>query len=107
MTEVGIPIDMVGGTSIGSLMGGIWADELNVTRFTQRAREFSMVGPAPLQLNSAHLFFDPAPPDPGHFLCTSPQDMASLWKKVLDLTYPVTAMFSGRTASLTHLSHDG
>ncbi|ELU16432.1 hypothetical protein CAPTEDRAFT_138805 [Capitella teleta] len=65
MTEVGIPIDMVGGTSIGSLIGAIWADEVNVTRATQRAREFSF-------------------------------DMSSLWRKVIDLTYPVTAMFSGK-----------
>ena len=39
----GIPIDMVGGTSIGSFMGALWAEELNFTRFTQRAREFSIV----------------------------------------------------------------
>jgi hypothetical protein len=43
MHEVGIPIDMVGGTSIGSCMGAIWVDELNVTRATQRAREFCLV----------------------------------------------------------------
>ena len=34
---------MVGGTSIGSFMGALWAEELNFTRFTQRAREFSIV----------------------------------------------------------------
>ena len=28
------------------------------------------------------------------------QDMASLWKKVIDLTYPVTAMFSGEDSQL-------
>ena len=41
--NLGIPIDMVGGTSIGSFMGALWAEELNFTRFTQRAREFSFV----------------------------------------------------------------
>ena len=40
---LGIPIDMVGGTSIGSFMGALWGEELNLTRFTQRAREFSIV----------------------------------------------------------------
>ncbi|XP_064650048.1 patatin-like phospholipase domain-containing protein 7 [Lineus longissimus] len=64
LLEAGIPIDMVGGTSIGSIMGGIWAEETNLTRFTQRAREWS-------------------------------KDMNSLWKKVLDLTYPITSMMSG------------
>ena len=34
---------MVGGTSIGSFVGALWAEELNFTRFTQRAREFSFV----------------------------------------------------------------
>jgi len=64
MAEAGIPIDMVGGTSIGSFMGAVWADEIDVTRVRRRAREWCM-------------------------------DTAGLLKKLLDLTYPVTAMFSG------------
>ncbi len=40
---LGIPIDMVGGTSIGSFMGALWAEELEIVRFTQRAREFCAV----------------------------------------------------------------
>ena len=43
MQEAGIPIDIVGGTSIGSLIGAIWAEETNITRCTQRSREWSMV----------------------------------------------------------------
>jgi len=39
MLEAGIPIDIVGGTSIGSLMGALWCEETNITRFKQRARE--------------------------------------------------------------------
>ncbi|XP_074654030.1 patatin-like phospholipase domain-containing protein 6 [Tubulanus polymorphus] len=66
LNEAGIPIDIVGGTSIGSFMGALYAEERNLTRFTQRAREWSMI-------------------------------MGSLWKKVLDLTYPVTSMFTGRS----------
>ncbi|ESP05016.1 hypothetical protein LOTGIDRAFT_61439, partial [Lottia gigantea] len=64
MTEAGIPIDMVGGTSMGSFIGALWCEERNMTRFYQRAREWSF-------------------------------DMTSLWKKVFDLTYPVTSMFKG------------
>jgi lysophospholipid hydrolase len=64
MAEAGIPIDVVGGTSIGSFMGALWADETDVTRFRRRAREWS-------------------------------RDFAVLWKKLLDLTYPFTAMFTG------------
>ncbi|XP_035824813.1 patatin-like phospholipase domain-containing protein 7 [Aplysia californica] len=64
MREVGIPIDMVGGTSMGSFIGALWAEERNYVRFTQRAREWSM-------------------------------NMTSLWKKIWDLTYPVTSMFTG------------
>lgn len=42
MIEAKIPIDMVGGTSIGSLIGAIWCDEVNTTRLIQRSREWSM-----------------------------------------------------------------
>lgn len=43
MNEAGIPIDIIGGTSIGSFMGSLWAEETNLTRFMQRAREWCMV----------------------------------------------------------------
>ena len=43
MAESGIPIDMVGGTSIGSIMGAIWAESRDVARSVQRAREWSKV----------------------------------------------------------------
>ncbi|XP_060559524.1 patatin-like phospholipase domain-containing protein 7 isoform X2 [Ruditapes philippinarum] len=42
MIEAKIPIDIVGGTSIGSFMGALWCEEVNHTRFIQRAREWSM-----------------------------------------------------------------
>ncbi|KAL3316019.1 Neuropathy target esterase [Cichlidogyrus casuarinus] len=38
--EAGIPVDMIGGTSIGSFMGALWAEEPRIAPFTQRAREF-------------------------------------------------------------------
>ncbi|PAA58249.1 hypothetical protein BOX15_Mlig019799g1 [Macrostomum lignano] len=66
LTEAGIPIDMVGGTSIGSFVGALWAEETQrLDRFQDRARKFS-------------------------------REMSSLWSKLADLTYPQTAMFTGR-----------
>lgn len=41
--EAGIPIDMVGGVSIGAFMGALWCQERNVTTLTQKAREWSKV----------------------------------------------------------------
>ena len=43
ITEVGIPIDMVGGTSMGSFIGALWCEERNFPRFMQRAREWAFV----------------------------------------------------------------
>lgn len=43
MQEEGIPIDMIGGTSIGSFIGALWAEERDYVRFKQRSREWSMV----------------------------------------------------------------
>ncbi|XP_053180826.1 patatin-like phospholipase domain-containing protein 7 [Scomber japonicus] len=64
LKEAGIPIDLVGGTSIGSFMGALYAEEKSNSRMRVRAREWAM-------------------------------DMTSLFKKIVDLTYPVTSMFSG------------
>ncbi|XP_076455375.1 patatin-like phospholipase domain-containing protein 7 isoform X2 [Babylonia areolata] len=64
MQEAGIPIDMIGGTSMGSFIGALWAEEREFPKFNIRAKEWSM-------------------------------KMTSLWKKVLDLTYPYTSMFTG------------
>ncbi|XP_027053667.1 patatin-like phospholipase domain-containing protein 7 isoform X1 [Pocillopora damicornis] len=64
LEEAGIPIDMVGGTSMGSFVGATYAETADVNRMCQKVREWSM-------------------------------DMTSLFKKILDLTYPFTSMFSG------------
>lgn len=45
MEEAGIPIDIVGGTSIGSFIGALYADERSAVRTKQRAREWSKVRP--------------------------------------------------------------
>lgn len=43
MEEAGIPIDIVGGTSIGSFIGALYAEERSAVRVKQRAREWSKV----------------------------------------------------------------
>ncbi|KAH9507574.1 Patatin-like phospholipase domain-containing protein 7 [Bulinus truncatus] len=77
MQEEGIPVDMVGGTSMGAFIGALWAEERNYVRFTQRAREWSI-------------------------------GMTSLWRKIWDLTYPVTSMFTGWAfnESIENVFHD-
>ncbi|CAG9772362.1 unnamed protein product [Ceutorhynchus assimilis] len=62
--EAGIPIDMVGGVSIGAFMGALWCQDRNMTTVTQKAREWS-------------------------------RKMTQWWRQILDLTYPMTSMFSG------------
>uniref|UniRef100_A0A3B5A8Y3 Patatin-like phospholipase domain-containing protein 7 n=1 Tax=Stegastes partitus TaxID=144197 RepID=A0A3B5A8Y3_9TELE len=64
LCEAGIPVDLIGGTSIGSLMGALYAEDRSHSRMRMRAREWAM-------------------------------EMTSVFQKVLDLTYPVTSMFSG------------
>lgn len=41
--DVGIPVDMVGGVSIGAFMGALYSYERNITTVTQKAREWSKV----------------------------------------------------------------
>ncbi|KAJ3090881.1 phosphatidylcholine and lysophosphatidylcholine phospholipase [Quaeritorhiza haematococci] len=62
--EAGIPIDMVGGTSIGAFVGGLYARENDHVSVFGRAKQFS-------------------------------GRMSSIWRKLSDLTYPVTSLFTG------------
>ncbi|XP_053691068.1 neuropathy target esterase sws isoform X2 [Sabethes cyaneus] len=68
--EAGIPIDMVGGVSIGAFMGALWCSEKNITTVTQKAREWC-------------------------------KKMTQWGRQLLDLTYPMTSMFSGRDFNKT------
>ncbi|XP_076161576.1 patatin like phospholipase domain containing sws isoform X4 [Ptiloglossa arizonensis] len=68
--EAGIPIDMVGGVSIGAFMGALYCMEKNITTTTQKAREWS-------------------------------KKMTQWWRQIMDLTYPVTSMFSGKDFNKT------
>ncbi len=52
MEEAGIPIDIVGGTSIGSFIGALYAEERSAVRTKQRAREWSKVHHTTYQLFS-------------------------------------------------------
>ncbi|XP_015278589.1 PREDICTED: patatin-like phospholipase domain-containing protein 7 isoform X2 [Gekko japonicus] len=64
LNETGIPVDMIGGTSIGAFMGALYAEERSYTQMRIKARQWAMT-------------------------------MNSVFKTVLDLTYPITSMFSG------------
>lgn len=68
--EAGIPIDMVGGVSIGAFMGALYCSEKNITTVTQKAREWS-------------------------------KKMTNWGLQLLDLTYPITSMFSGKQFNQT------
>ncbi|XP_071947843.1 patatin-like phospholipase domain-containing protein 7 [Antedon mediterranea] len=65
LQEYGIPIDMVGGVSIGAFNGALYCEDLSWQKMEVRAKNWSKV-------------------------------MTSFWKQLADLTYPFTAMFSGR-----------
>ncbi|KAF7495700.1 Neuropathy target esterase sws [Sarcoptes scabiei] len=41
INEAGLPIDMVGGVSIGAFMGALWCMENNLTTFIQKAQSWS------------------------------------------------------------------
>ncbi|XP_056366550.1 patatin-like phospholipase domain-containing protein 6 [Oenanthe melanoleuca] len=77
MEESGIPIDLVGGTSIGAFIGALYAEERSAVRTKQRAREWAKC-------------------------------MNSVFETVLDLTYPITSMFSGSAfnASINRVFQD-
>ncbi|KAM6244081.1 patatin-like phospholipase domain-containing protein 7 [Porphyrio hochstetteri] len=77
LIEAGIPIDMIGGTSIGAFMGALYAEERSYNQMRIKARQWAMV-------------------------------MNSVFKTVLDLTYPITSMFSGAAfnKSINHIFKD-
>lgn len=55
LREAGIPIDRVGGVSIGAFMGALWCQENDLTTMTQKAREWSFVS-ITLFLHSTKVF---------------------------------------------------
>ncbi|KAI9262707.1 hypothetical protein BY458DRAFT_458865 [Sporodiniella umbellata] len=62
--EAGIPIDIIGGTSIGSFVGGLYARNMDLVSVIARSRMFA-------------------------------GRVSSIWRQIMDLTYPVTAWFTG------------
>ncbi|EGF82642.1 hypothetical protein BATDEDRAFT_9648 [Batrachochytrium dendrobatidis JAM81] len=64
--EAGIPVDMIGGTSMGSFVGGCYARENDHVSVYGRAK---MLGGR----------------------------LGSTWRSLIDLTYPITAIFTGKS----------
>ncbi|KFO76747.1 Patatin-like phospholipase domain-containing protein 7, partial [Cuculus canorus] len=64
LIEAGIPVDMIGGTSIGAFMSALYAEERSFNQMRIKARQWATM-------------------------------MNSVFKTFLDLTYPITSMFSG------------
>uniref|UniRef100_A0A3Q2HCC0 lysophospholipase n=1 Tax=Equus caballus TaxID=9796 RepID=A0A3Q2HCC0_HORSE len=64
LVECGIPVDMVGGTSIGAFMGALYSEERSCSQMRIRAKQWA-------------------------------EGMTSVVRTMLDLTYPITSMFSG------------
>ncbi|OAD80146.1 hypothetical protein PHYBLDRAFT_96014, partial [Phycomyces blakesleeanus NRRL 1555(-)] len=64
LEEAGIPIDIVGGTSIGSFVGGLYARNMDLVTTIARTKMFA-------------------------------GRVSSIWRQIMDLTYPVTAWFTG------------
>ncbi|KAI9020935.1 hypothetical protein CLU79DRAFT_205783 [Phycomyces nitens] len=64
LEEAGIPIDIVGGTSIGSFVGGLYAKNMDLVSTIARTKMFA-------------------------------GRVSSIWRQIMDLTYPVTAWFTG------------
>ncbi|CCD24791.1 lysophospholipase NDAI_0D04780 [Naumovozyma dairenensis CBS 421] len=62
--EQGIPIDMIGGTSIGSFVGGLYAKDYDLVPIYGRVKKFA-------------------------------GRISSLWRTLLDLTWPVTSYTTG------------
>ncbi|GAB5580259.1 patatin-like phospholipase domain-containing protein 7 isoform X1 [Prionailurus iriomotensis] len=92
LTECGIPVDMVGGTSIGAFMGALYSEERNYSQIRIRAKQWAERKHRCV-LCPCSLFWIWAPVgSPCH---PRQQDMTSMVKTVLDLTYPITSMFSG------------
>ncbi|KAI8340906.1 hypothetical protein BC941DRAFT_228183 [Chlamydoabsidia padenii] len=64
LEEAGIPIDIIGGTSIGSFVGGLYATNMDLVSTIARSKLFA-------------------------------GRVSSIWRQLMDLTYPVTAWFTG------------
>ncbi|KAI8368105.1 uncharacterized protein BYT42DRAFT_585297 [Radiomyces spectabilis] len=64
MEEAGIPIDIIGGTSIGSFVGALYAKNMDLVATIARSKLFA-------------------------------GRVSSIWRQLMDLTYPVTAWFTG------------
>ncbi|XP_050522719.1 neuropathy target esterase sws-like [Daktulosphaira vitifoliae] len=71
--EAGVPIDMVGGVSIGAFMGAILCSENDVEEMIRKSRLWA-------------------------------KTMTYWWRFLMDLTYPLTSLFTGRYFNFTLMS---
>lgn len=76
---------MVGGVSIGAFVGALWCMETDINEMTRKARIWSHVCFTSFRLKCTPLLTQ--------VLCL--QKMTQLWRQLVDLTYPVTSMFTG------------
>lgn len=53
LTEAGIPIDMIGGTSIGAFMAALYAEERNYNQMRIKAQQWCMVSNGNVALPSS------------------------------------------------------
>uniref|UniRef100_A0A3Q4H8L3 lysophospholipase n=1 Tax=Neolamprologus brichardi TaxID=32507 RepID=A0A3Q4H8L3_NEOBR len=92
LNEAGIPVDMVGGTSIGSFMGALYAEEKSISRMRVRAHEWAMVSLHHvhvthfLQSHSSHAFLCYV-----FFFCFQPLHCQDLWLPYFNITTDITA----------------
>ncbi|PJF17749.1 Lysophospholipase NTE1 [Paramicrosporidium saccamoebae] len=70
LVEAGVPVDTIGGTSIGAFIGALYSRDVDY----YAAQAFAKV------------------------LC---QRMTSVWRQLLDLTYPITSWFTGHAFNRT------
>uniref|UniRef100_A0A915L0Q6 PNPLA domain-containing protein n=1 Tax=Romanomermis culicivorax TaxID=13658 RepID=A0A915L0Q6_ROMCU len=70
LKDVGVPIDVIGGVSIGSFVGGLFSMDPDVTHLINRAKTWF-------------------------------REMSQFWRKLLDLTYPSSAIFTGAAFNST------
>uniref|UniRef100_A0A8C5R344 Patatin like phospholipase domain containing 7 n=1 Tax=Leptobrachium leishanense TaxID=445787 RepID=A0A8C5R344_9ANUR len=88
LIESGIPIDMVGGTSIGSFMGALYAEERGFNRMKIRAREWCMVS-TNCHICIMHTVYIGGPPIPPYIRNTCL--LQDLWIPYFNITTDITA----------------
>ena len=94
---------MVGGVSIGAFMGALWCMEKDINRVSTKAKTWAMVSNYS-RLSRLSTRFSPSISSATLIWWSEyeqllldglVQKMTQIWRQLLDLTYPVTSMFTG------------